>query len=84
LGGSLGTLGCSLKITKVAQIVGPFFPRYKLYVNFGKKMVWAILSQIYLVTLVADQGCPLPLYDKQGDQMGDFSPIGRLFTLSSF
>jgi hypothetical protein len=34
--GRLFTLGSGLKITEVAQIFGPFFPRYQLWIDFEK------------------------------------------------
>jgi hypothetical protein len=65
-----------LKIKKVTHIFGPLFP-----LDFRQQMVWAtflgVFLQTHLVTL------PFLLVTRV-TRLGEFSPIGRLFTLCSF
>jgi hypothetical protein len=60
------TLGCFLKITKVAQIIVPLFPQYKLPMcpyreNIDWATLWAILPQTRPVTLPFLHSKNLPL-----------------------
>jgi hypothetical protein len=41
-----------LKIVKVAQFFGYFFPRYKFWQNMDWAAFWAIFSKTHLFTLV--------------------------------